>query len=78
MSDTPVEFRPKSRSEQLVEARHGASVTDLLTRLYVEQGMSQAEVAVALGVSRDAVHDWMKRCGIPTRDRRALAGENAA
>lgn len=65
--------RIKSRAEQLVEHRHGAPVEALLRRLYVEQGMSQAEVAVALGVQRETVVRWMGACGIPTRDRRKVA-----
>lgn len=42
-------------------------------RLYVDEGLTQAQVAERLGVSRDAVVRWMSAEGIPTRDRRALA-----
>ncbi len=62
----------KSRREQLVEHQHGAPVEVLLRRLYVTEGMSQAEVATTLGVSRDAVVGWMAKYRIPTRDRRAV------
>ena len=63
----------KSRTEQLVEQRHGASVETLLRRLYVSEGLSQDDVAAALGVGRKAVIRWMAVYGIPTRDRRKVA-----
>jgi len=66
------QFRPKSRAEQLVEARHGASVEALLRRLYVAEGMTQEQVAETLGVGRDTVYAWMRKYHIPTRDRRAI------
>ena len=72
MSDKSQAFRPKSWAEQMVEARHGASVETLLRRLYVEQGMTQVDVAITLGVHRTAVLGWMAKYSIPTRDRRAV------
>lgn len=65
--------RIKSRTEQQVEARHGASVEVLIRRLYVEEGLSQDRVAAALGVGRKAVIGWMAEFGIPARDRRKVA-----
>ena len=67
------DFRPKSRTEQFVEDRHGASVEALLRRLYVEQGMTQTEVAETLGVGLQTVVRWMATYRIPTRDRRKVA-----
>lgn len=64
--------RIKSRAEQIVEAEHGASVVALLQRLYVEEGLSQEDVATRLGVGRKAVITWMAEYGIPTRDRRKV------
>jgi hypothetical protein len=74
MADVVQTFKLKSRAEQLVEARHGATVDALLRRLYVDEGMTQDEVASTLGVSRGAVISWMADYGIPTRDRRRIAG----
>lgn len=63
----------KSRAEQIVEQRHGASVEALLRRLYVAEGLSQDDVAETLGVGRKAVIRWMAKYGVPTRDRRKVA-----
>ena len=71
-------FVPKGYAEQMVEARHGADVADVLRRLYYTEGKSQQAVADELGVRRTTVVRWMKRYGIATRDRRALAGSDAA
>jgi transposase len=68
-----MEDRIKSRAEQLVQARHGREVPELVRELYEDQGLSQDEVAKRLGVSRSAIVNWMRDWGIPTRDRRALA-----
>jgi transcriptional regulator with PAS, ATPase and Fis domain len=65
--------RTKSRAEQLVERRHGASAEVLIRRLYVNEGLSQEQVADALGIGRRTVIRWMADFGIPTRDRRKVA-----
>lgn len=77
MSDKSQVFRPKSAAEQRVEATHGATVETLLRRLYVTEGLTQAEVAATLGVGREAVVNWMVKYRIPTRDRRAIAAAEA-
>lgn len=68
------DFPLLSREEQLVERRHGAPVEVLLRRLYVERGMTQGQVAEALGVSVRSVVRWMAKYRIPSRDRRAVRG----
>jgi predicted XRE-type DNA-binding protein len=73
MADSKPTFRLKSRTEQMVEMRHGAPVDALLRRYYIEAAMSQEQVATVLGVSRTTVLDWMAAYGIPTRDRRKVA-----
>lgn len=70
--------RIKSRTEQVVEATHGAPVDQLIRRLYVDEGLSQEQVALRLGVGRKAVITWMADYGIPTRDRRRIAAIEAA
>lgn len=73
-----MEARIKGYREQAVSLRNGGrEVPDLLRELYTEQGLSQEGVAVRLGVSRATVMRWMVEYGIPTRDRRALAGDAA-
>lgn len=73
MRDARPAFIYKSRTQQSVEARHGASVEVLLRRLYVEQGLTQDQVAATLGVERKAVVRWMAAFAIPARDRRKVA-----
>lgn len=74
-----MDYRIKSRREQVVSARNGGrEVPDLLRELYVDEGLSQDEVALRLGVHRQTVVRWMEQFGIPTRDRRALANPEAA
>lgn len=63
----------KTRAEQLVEMRHGQPVEALLRRLYVAEGMTQEEVAKALGIGQRTVIRWMAAYQIPTRDRRKVA-----
>jgi DNA-directed RNA polymerase specialized sigma subunit len=61
------EIHVKSRHQQIVEARFGEPIDALLTRLYVVEGRSQAEIAETLGVSRQAVVRWMTQLGIESR-----------
>ena len=63
----------RTRQMQLVEHAHGAPDEALLARLYVDEGLTQAEIAERLGVGLRSVVRWMATVGIPTRDRRALA-----
>lgn len=63
----------KSRTEQLVELNHGAPVEALLRRLYVAEGLTQEQVADALGIGTRTVVRWMADYRIPTRDRRKVA-----
>lgn len=68
----------KSRTEQVVEHRHGAAIPDLLHQLYSTEGLTQQQVAARLGTTRKNVNQWMVKYRIPTRDRRALASEAVA
>lgn len=71
MDDNASEFRPKSPTEQRIEARFGRPAEAVVDDLY-GTGLSQAQVAERLGASRFWVVEFMKRSGIPTRDRRAV------
>jgi transcriptional regulator with XRE-family HTH domain len=68
----------KGRGEQIVEARFDVPVPELIRLFYVQDGLSQDQLAEKLGVSRGTVIDWMRKYGIPTRDRRALASDGTA
>ncbi len=78
MSDNAQPLRFKSRAQQTVEAKFSESVETLLRRLYVEQELTQEQVARALGVGRQTVIDWMADHDIPTRDRRKVTSEPEA
>lgn len=68
----------KTAAEQVIEHRFGASMPELLDRLYNGEALTQAQVADRLGTPRKNVVVWMVKYGIPTRDRRALATEAVA
>jgi transcriptional regulator with XRE-family HTH domain len=57
----------KSRAQQFVEAREGRELADLLTELYVDQHLTQEQVAARLGVRRATVSRWMNDLGIESR-----------
>lgn len=72
MSDTASEFRPKSRTEQLIEARYSRPAETVIRELYEGEGLTQAQIASNLDISREWVVGFMRDRGIPTRDRRAV------
>jgi DNA invertase Pin-like site-specific DNA recombinase len=69
--------RIKSRTEQVVQARTHREVPELVRELY-DQGLSQDDVAKAIGVHRATLQRWMADWGIPTRDRRAISRADRA
>lgn len=75
----PVETTPilRSRQEQLIEHRFAEPMDALLRRLYVDEALTQPEIAVRLGASTKSVSRWMVKYRIPARDLRALAPEAA-
>lgn len=63
----------KSHAKELVLARTGREVSELLRELYVEKRHSQEEIAEALGVHRMTVNLWLREYGITRDDRPAIA-----
>lgn len=59
--------RLKSHTQQIVEQRLGEPIEVVLERLYVQRGMTQAQVASALGTTRQSVVKWMSDFGIESR-----------
>lgn len=62
-----VKPRIKSHAQQVIEHRIGEPIEVALERLYVGRGMTQAQVASALGVSRQTIVRWCADLGIETR-----------
>ena len=60
----------KSRAEQTIEAQFGEPVDVILRRLYVDERLSQEEIAERLGVSRSAVIRWFGKYGLMGRHPR--------
>jgi DNA-binding XRE family transcriptional regulator len=60
-----------THAQQLVALQTGREVPDLLRELYVEQGLSQEEIAQRLGITRMTVAMWLRELGITRADRRA-------
>lgn len=52
---------------QLVEAREGEAIDDLLRRLYHVDGLTVEEIADRLSLTKGTVSRWMDRWGIPAR-----------
>lgn len=52
---------------QLVEARFGRPIDQLLRELYLDEGLTQSQIAEKLGVRRATVSRWMQVLGIESR-----------
>lgn len=57
----------KSHTQQVIEAQIGEPIEVALTRLYVDRGLTQAQVASALGTTRQTVIKWLRDLGIESR-----------
>jgi DNA-directed RNA polymerase specialized sigma24 family protein len=64
----------RSRRIEQLESRFGEPIEKLLTRLYYDEGLTQAEVAKRLRVPAGTVGYWMARLGI---NQRAVAARAA-
>lgn len=54
----------RTHAQELVQLRTGRPVPDVLTDMYVKDGLSQEQVAVALGVTRLTIARWLREYGI--------------
>lgn len=71
---TDIEFRAKSQTEQIVEAREGRTIPEILRDLYHgERRLNQDQIAEELKVSRSTVIGWMRKYDIPTGYNRSEA-----
>lgn len=59
-----------SPGQQVIEAEHGRPAREIVGALYLDEGLSQAEIARRLGVHRLTLVRWMREWGIPTRSIR--------
>lgn len=59
----------RTRAQQIVEARLGEPVEAYIARRYLDDGLTQQQIADELGVSRASVVRWMPALDIPTRGR---------
>jgi DNA invertase Pin-like site-specific DNA recombinase len=49
----------KSHAQQLVEAREGRELPELLRELFITRRMTRTAIAARLGVGRDTVGRWI-------------------
>lgn len=57
----------RSREMQLIEARRGASMDEILRDLYLDRGLTLEQVGAELGISKGAVSRWLERFRISAR-----------
>lgn len=69
--------RLKSHTQQVIEQQVGEPIEVVLERLYVERGMTQAQVASALGTTRQSVIKWLRDFGIESRRPEPVANIEA-
>lgn len=62
--DTPIY---KTRPMTQVERRIGRPLEDAIRELYIDRGMTQAQVAHEIGVEASTISRWMKDLGIEAR-----------
>lgn len=57
-------MQSRTHAQALVTLRTGRPVEDVLRELYVDRGLSQADIAEELGISRMTVAMWLREFGI--------------
>lgn len=58
---------PRTTAQQLIELRTGRTLPDLLTEMYVQEGMSEVRIAHELGISRPTLRTWLSDFRIKRR-----------
>lgn len=58
---------------QLLEARLGKPMDQILTELYLDEGLTVEQVGQRLGITKGAASRWLDRFAIPRRYRRSAA-----
>jgi DNA-binding transcriptional regulator LsrR (DeoR family) len=68
-------LQPRSKRIRKIEKRFGKRMEEVLSQLYWEESLTQAEVAKRLGVPAGTLAGWMIRFGVNRRavEERALA-----
>jgi transposase len=57
----------RTREMQVLEAARGKPINEILTELYIVEGLTVDAVGAALGVTKGTISRWLERCGIPAR-----------
>lgn len=57
----------RTREMQDIEAAWGEPMGDILRRLYVDEGLTVAQVGERLGQTKGTISRWLERFGIQTR-----------
>jgi hypothetical protein len=57
----------KTRHMQILEARLGRPLEVVLEEMYIDQGMTLAQVAAQFEVTEGTISDWLRRVGIIAR-----------
>lgn len=57
----------KTRHMQLLEAQLGRPLEAVLEDMYVDRGMTLAQVATEFQVTEGTISDWLRRVGINAR-----------
>lgn len=63
----PMSEPERTLGMQLVEARFGKPVDQLLREQYLDEGLGQPQIAAMFGVRKSTVSRWMRTFGIPIR-----------
>jgi predicted DNA-binding protein YlxM (UPF0122 family) len=57
----------KTATMQRIEARYGKPIESLLAEMHLRDRMSLSDIARELGVTTQAISQWMRRCHLPIR-----------
>lgn len=57
----------KTKSMQAIETKLGEDIEEILRRLFVDEHLSQAEIAKRLNISYATVYSWLRQAGVRSR-----------